>query len=213
MTTDQIDVFTQSSIRIRGSELTVYCDPFKMTEDPHDADLIFITHDHFDHFSVEDIGKVSKESTVLVIPEKMKEKAAEAAPLVSRIETVAPGNSYEKEGLSFETVPSYNKLKPFHPKGAGWVGYIFTIEGQRIYVAGDTDPNKDNKTVRCDIALVPIGGTYTMDALKAADFINEIRPAVAIPTHYGSIVGRPEDASVFAGSVDKAIQVVTKLTF
>ena len=105
----------------------------------------------------------------------------------------------------------YNILKPFHPKAAGWVGYILKINGKRIYIAGDTDATKEAKEVICDIALVPIGGTYTMDAKKAAELVNEINPEVVIPTHYGSIVGKLSDAKVFAANVKDTIKVVEKI--
>ena len=141
--TNTIDVFTQNSIRIRDERKTIYIDPFKIQEVHHDADLIFITHDHFDHFSPEDIAKVSKPGTVLIVPEKMKTKAAEVADLVGRIETVSPNMSYTIEGISFETVRAYNNLKPFHPKRADWVGYIIESGGKRVYIAGDTDLTKD----------------------------------------------------------------------
>ena len=120
---------------------------------------------------------------------------------------MTPGSSYEIGDLKFETVASYNKLKPFHPKHAGWVGYILQIDGQRIYIAGDTDATKEAKQVICDVALVPVGGTYTMDAGQAAELVNTIRPKTAIPTHYGSVVGKQEDAQIFADHVDGAITV------
>ena len=204
---DKIDVFTHSSIRIRGDEFTVYIDPFNMKDETKDADFILITHDHYDHFSVEDIKKVANEGTVLAAPVKMAEKAREAAPFVSRICEVEPGKAYNIDGFEFETVPAYNNLKPFHPKSAGWVGYIVNIDGKKIYIAGDTDLTKDNKSVKCDIALVPVGGTYTMDAKKAAELVNCIKPAEAIPTHYGSIVGEEKDAGIFAADVDRKIEV------
>lgn len=209
--TSCIDVFIQNCIRIRDDQKTLYIDPFKMPEAPHDADLIFVTHDHYDHFSPEDIAKVSREGTVLIVPEKMKTKAAEAAALVSRIETVSPNGSYTIEGVSFDTVRAYNNLKPFHPKSADWVGYIISAGGKRIYIAGDTDLTKDIRDVVCDIALVPIGGTYTMDAKKAAELINILKPEIAIPTHYGSIVGKKEDAAVFRAHVKPPVQVVEKI--
>ncbi len=209
--TSCIDVFIQNSIRIRDDKKTLYIDPFKMPEAPHDADLIFVTHDHYDHFSPEDIAKVSREGTVLIVPEKMKTKAAEVSALVSRIETVSPNGSYTVEGVSFETVRAYNNLKPFHPKSADWVGYIISAGGKRIYIAGDTDLTKDTRDVVCDVALVPIGGTYTMDAKKAAELINIIQPEIAIPVHYGSIVGKKEDAEVFRAHVKPPVQVVEKI--
>lgn len=208
-----ITVYTQSCIRISCDEGVVYFDPFRMKESPHDADYILVTHDHFDHFSPEDIDKVSKSGTTLIVPEKMLAKAGEVRHLVKHIETVNAGRKGVVGGLCIETVPAYNLLKPFHPKSAGWVGYILITENKRIYVAGDTDATKENKQVKCDIALVPIGGTYTMDAKKAADLINTIHPAVAIPTHYGSVVGSMDAADVFSSHVKAPTKVEIKLQY
>lgn len=208
-----IEVFIQNSIRIRSRVGGIYIDPFQMKEEPKDADYVLITHDHYDHFSPEDIGKVSKADTILVVPEKMAAKAREVSGMVGKIETVKPSVYREMGGLEFETVPAYNTLKPFHPKSAEWVGYILRIDGKRIYIAGDTDATKEAKAVKCDIALVPIGGTYTMDAKKAAELINTIRPDVAIPVHYGHIVGKPGDGEVFAENVMAPIKVEFKIAF
>ena len=211
--TENIEVFTQSSIRIRNRDKVIYLDPFKIRGEPKDADYILITHDHYDHFSPEDIKKVSNGDSVLIVPEKMADKAREVYGTVGKICTVNPGTCNNIDGLAFDTVPAYNTLKPFHPKSAGWVGYILSIDGKRIYVAGDTDMTKDNKNVKCDIALVPIGGTYTMDAKKAAELINSISPEVAIPTHYGSIVGSFDDEMVFAEHVKAPIKVEIKMQY
>ena len=202
-----VEVFTQNSIRISGGNGKIYIDPFRMREEPKDADFILITHDHYDHFSPEDIAKVCNPETVLVVPVKMQSKAKEVSGKVAWIETVTPGEHRTIDGLDLETVPSYNSLKPFHTKGAGWVGYIISVDGKRIYVAGDTDATKEAKEVKCDIALVPIGGTYTMNAKQAAELINEIKPEVAIPVHYGGIVGSPKDADAFAGLVKPPVRV------
>ncbi len=204
---ENIRVFTQNSIRISSSSGAIYIDTFKMNEAPHDAAYILITHDHYDHFSPEDIEKVANENTILVVPEKMRSKADKISGMVKRIETVSPGTKKEIDGLGIEAVPSYNILKPFHPKSAGWVGYILNIDGERIYLAGDTDLTKEAKEVKCDIALIPIGGTYTMDAKKAAELVNIIKPKTVIPTHYGSIVGTAKDADAFAKLVDESIDV------
>lgn len=209
--TDKITVNEQSSIRIESEAGVIYIDPFRISGEKHDADYIFVTHDHYDHFSPEDIRKVAKAESVLIVPDKMTSKVMELSAEVSAIETVKANESYNIRGFEFETIPAYNALKPFHTKGAGWVGYIFTVDGRRIYVAGDTDATKEAKSVKCDIALVPIGGTYTMDTKKAAELINTIRPAVVIPTHYGSIVGSATDGQVFADLVDSAISVEIKL--
>lgn len=211
--TENITVFTHNSIRITDRDRQIYIDPFQMREEPHDADYILITHDHYDHFSQEDIKKAAGSSTILIVPEKMQSKADEVASLVCRIITVKSGVCYEIDGLEIETVSAYNRLKPFHPKNAEWVGYILRIDGKRIYIAGDTDATKEAKAVKCDISLVPIGGIYTMDARTAAELVNTIRPSVAIPVHYGSIVGKPAYGEVFADHVKDPIRVEFKISF
>ncbi len=210
---DGIEVFTHSSIRIKDRKLTIYIDPYKMREEPHDADFVLITHQHYDHFSPEDIRKVIKDSTILVSPESMVDDAKELAPDVKEIVTVKPGVYREISGLELETIPAYNTIKPFHPRRAEWVGYIVRVDGKRIYIAGDTGATKEAKQVKCDIALVPIGGTYTMDTKRAADLINTIRPEYVIPTHYGSVVGRQTDGKTFAGLVKDPIKVVEKIQY
>lgn len=204
---DFITVNTHSSIRIDEGKI-IYIDPFKITEESHDADIILITHSHFDHYSVEDIRKVMKSDTVIVCPESMNE----ASELGIEVKTVAPNEKLEVQGISIEAVPAYNKMKPFHPKKNGWVGYIIVIpEHGRIYIAGDTDINEDNKQVKCDIAMLPAGGVYTMNAKEAAKLANTIRPKYAIPIHYGSVVGSADDGEKFSNAVDSGIEVVFKI--
>ena len=210
---DNIEVNTQNSIRIASRVGIIYIDPLAINDEVHDADFILITHDHYDHFSPEDIRKVAKADSIIVVPEKMVDKAGEVSDVVAKTETVKPGVYREINGLEFETVPAYNTLKPFHPKSAEWVGYVLRTDGNRIYIAGDTDATKEAKAVKCEIALVPIGGTYTMDAKKAAELVNTIRPNVAIPVHYGSIVGKPSDGEVFAQNVKDPIKVEFKIQF
>ena len=210
--TDNIRVMTHSSIRITDEKAgVIYIDPFEIDEELKDASFIFITHDHYDHFSPKDIAKIAKGETILVVPERMAGKAKVAAGMVGRIETVSQGVSREAAGLEFETVPAYNRLKPFHPKSGGWVGYLLKTGEETVYIAGDTDATVEAAQVRCDIAMVPIGGTYTMNAKQAAELINRIQPAVAIPTHYGSVVGSKDDAGVFAGNVDPSVSVEIKM--
>ena len=211
--TENIRVYSQNCIRIETEKGIVYVDPFQMKESPKDADFILITHDHYDHFSPEDIRKAAGEDTVMVVPENMKDKAKEAEGFVKRTVTVKPGISAEIDALKLETVPAYNIKKPFHPESAGWVGYILKDGGKRIYIAGDTDATKEAKAVKCDIALVPIGGTYTMDAKTAAELVNELRPETAIPVHYGTIVGKPSDGEVFAKHVKEPVKVEIKIRF
>jgi L-ascorbate metabolism protein UlaG (beta-lactamase superfamily) len=209
----KITVFTQNSIRVDSSIGKIYIDPFRMNEEPGDADYILVTHDHYDHFNPEDIPKVSKGDSILVVPENMKEKAKEVAGSVGKIVTVKPGESVTIDKLNIETIPSYNIGKPFHPKEAGWVGYILNVDGKRIFIAGDTDATDEAKKVKCDIELVPVGGTYTMDTRKAADLINTIRPEYAIPTHYGSIVGKISDGKAFCDLVQSPVKTVEKIEY
>lgn len=209
--TENIRVLTHSSIRIQSGDTVLYVDPYKVSGRPQDADFVFITHDHFDHFFPEDIEKVSCDKTVLVVPEKMRDKVLQEADETQGIIPVKPDAPYDINGFSFETVPAYNRLKPFHPKTAGWVGYIFCLDGKRIYVAGDTDATPDARKVQCDVALVPVGGTYTMNASQAAELVNTIRPAAAIPTHYGSVAGSAADAESFREKVDPAVHVEIKM--
>lgn len=211
--TDRIEVFTHSSIRIKGNSKTIYVDPFKIREEFHDADYVFVTHQHYDHFSIEDILKVATADTILVVPESMVDDAMEIERSVKEIVTVRPGENKDIAGLSVEAVHAYNNIKPFHPKRAQWVGYVLTVDDKRIYIAGDTGLTRESKEVKCDIAMVPIGGTYTMDAKKAAELINVIKPEVAIPIHYGSVVGKPSDAAHFADLVKEPVKVVTKIQY
>ena len=206
--TENIRVLTHSSIKISG-EATIYVDPFHIVEAEGDADIILITHDHFDHFSPEDIAKVIKSNTILVVPKKMK-KQASSIPC-GEIITVEPGEQKQLGKVMIETIPAYNPLKPFHPKGKGWVGYLIEAGGVKIYVAGDTDITEENKKVVCDVAMVPIGGTYTMDAKKAAELVNIIQPKVAIPTHYGSVAGSKSEEEVFQANVSSDIPVEVRM--
>ena len=211
--TKDIEVFTHSSIRITEGDRRIYIDPFQMWREPKNADFILITHDHYDHFSPQDIEKVAGEETILIVPEAMEEKAKTVSHLVKEIRTVRPGEDHTVNGLRFETVAAYNIGKDFHPKEAGWVGYVILIGGQRIYVAGDTDETAEALDVICDVALVPVGGTYTMDAREAARLINHIRPKVAIPTHYGSVVGSRTAGETFREAVDLSVKVEIKMLY
>jgi L-ascorbate metabolism protein UlaG (beta-lactamase superfamily) len=209
---NDICVNTQSSIRIAcPNGPVIYSDPFQIREDSHDADLILITHDHYDHFDPDSIERVRKSTTVFVVPEKLKKETEKYASSKENLIAVQPGMSFEVSGIPVETVPAYNIGKPFHPKRAGWVGYILTIDGCRIYLAGDTDLTPEIQEIHCDMAMVPIGGTFTMDAKEAAELVNRIHPRTAIPIHYGSIVGKKADAEVFRKHVDSDVEVVLKL--
>ena len=203
---ENIEVLCHSSIRFSKKKI-IYFDPFKIEENYNDADVIFITHDHYDHYSEEDIDKVVKEDTIIVVPEDLKTKLLKKGLKEKNIITVRPNENYTVKNIEFKTIPAYNVNKQFHPKENAWVGYLLEIEGVTYYIAGDTDITEENKKVKCDVAFVPVGGTYTMDYKEAAELINEIKPKVAVPTHYGSIVGSKDDGAKFAKLVDKDIEV------
>ena len=193
---ENIEVLYHSSIRI-NKEKIIYIDPFKINKNYNDADIIFITHDHYDPHSEEDIDKVINENTTIIIPDELLTKLLRKGINKNAIITVEPNKNYMVQGIKFETISAYNTNKTFHPKENGWVGYIIIINGIRYYIAGDTDITEENKQVKCDVAFVPVGGTYTMDFKEAASLINEIKPKIAIPIHYGSIVGTEQDAIDF----------------
>ena len=195
---ENVEVLCHSSIRI-NKEKTIYIDPFKIEKNYNDADIVFITHDHYDHYSEEDIDKV-------IIPEELLTKLLRKGINKNAIITVEPNEKYMVQGIKFETIPAYNTNKTFHPKENGWVGYSITLDDIRYYIAGDTDITEENRKVKCDVAFVPVGGTYTTDFKEAAQLINEIKPQVAVPIHYGSVVGTKQDATDFIKLLNPSIK-------
>jgi len=175
------------------SRTTIYIDPFGLA-DGEGADLILISHGHYDHFSPEDIAKIRRDGTAIVSTPDV------AARLDGTVNVIRPGEALTVGGVAIEAVPAYNLDKPFHPKKNGWVGFILTVGGKRIYHAGDTDDVPELRALRSDIAMVPVGGTYTMTAEEAAAAVNRLRPEAAIPIHYGSVVGTADDARRFAAA-------------
>ena len=205
-----IRVNTHSSIRIQAPDKVVYIDPFRLPDAPHDADLVFVTHDHYDHYSPEDLEKVCKPGTAFVMAESTAKLAA--GPFGSHAVTaVRPGDSGVFGDLRWEAVPAYNPNKPFHPKQNAWVGYVLTVGGLRVYIAGDTDATDEAAAVRCDVALLPIGGKYTADAKEAAALAEALRPQAVIPIHYGSVTGSPRDYDRFAKAVSGKLRVCKKI--
>lgn len=200
---DKITINCHSSIRISGDKI-IYFDPYKIEEKSNDADIIFITHDHYDHFDISSIKNIIKDTTIIVVPESINSEELENYNVIK----VIPNMNYNIDGYKVETIPSYNVNKKFHPKENGWVGYIITIDNEKIYIAGDTDITDENKKVKCDIALVPIGGTFTMTYGEAAELINTIKPKVVIPTHYELIVGSSEDGVYFKDLLNKDIECI-----
>ena len=200
----KVSVNAHSSIKI-VSDRTVYFDPFLIEETPHDADIIFFTHSHYDHFSPESVEKIKKQGTLFVAPLSIKgdlEKAGYYGAVY-----LSPDEEKVVAGMQVKAVPAYNIGKSFHKKESGWIGYVVETEGKKIYVAGDTDATPDAEKVKCDIAFLPVGGTYTTDYRQAAGLANAIMPKSVYPTHYGSIVGDADCGEKFAALVDKKIKV------
>ena len=180
-----IKVFTQSAIKLSNKE-NIYFDPFKIDQPLHDADYIFITHDHYDHYDKDSIKNILKNSTILVVPQILEK---EAKKITTNVLVVEPNKDYCLNDLNFKTVRAYNLHKPFHPKEANYVGYIINVDNKSYYIMGDTDVLDENKNLQVDVCFIPIGGHFTMDYLEAAEYINEIKPKKVIPIHYGSIIG------------------------
>lgn len=195
-----IEVNCHSSIKISENKI-IYIDPFNIKKELHDADIVLITHDHYDHYSPEDIEKIVNQDTIIVAPKTVK-----ALSKMKNVISVEPNNAYEIEGIKIQTIPSYNINKKFHPKENEWVGYIIEINNIRYYIAGDTDIIPENKLVKCDVAFIPVGGTYTMNYEEAAELANIIKPKIAVPTHYGSIVGKIQDGEKFKNLLSSEIE-------
>ena len=205
---NRFSINCHSSIRCDNGNMVLRFDPFRVEDAPHDARLVFITHDHCDHFSPEDIRRVYVGSPNSLHAEHAI-AALEAGFEESALLPVHTGVTYELLGLSFRAVAAYNEGKNFHPEANRWLGYVVTTaDGLRFYVAGDTDNIGEARSVRCDAAFLPVGGTYTMTAREAAALANTIRPKVAVPTHYGCIVGEMADGDAFAAGLDDGIQCV-----
>ena len=190
---DAITWFRQAAFRWQGDGPVIYVDPWGVTDDVP-ADVILITHAHFDHFQPHEIERLRGPSTKLVAPRDV------AAELSGDVTAVAPGESLEVGGLHIQTVPAYNVAEErldMHPQRNGWVGYMFEFDGRRYYHGGDTDALPELETISTDVAMVPIGGTYTMDAEEAATFVKAMGPGLAVPMHYGYVVCSPSRADVF----------------
>lgn len=201
-----IDVLCHSSIRIEEDKI-IYVDPFKIEQKYNDADYIFCTHSHYDHFSPEDIEKVKKEDTTIIVPRDIEEQARNI--FNNNVVIVEPAKEYQIKDLKFKTTYAYNINKKFHPKENKWVGYIIELNNKKYYIAGDTDNIEEIQNIECDIALIPIGGTFTMDYKESAELANTIKADIVIPTHYGSIVGEKEDAIKFKELVkDKKVEIL-----
>lgn len=204
---ENISINCHSSIKFFKDKI-IYIDPFRIKNEIHDADLILCTHTHYDHFSEEDILKIKKENTKIGITKDGKELAIKLGFKEEDVFVVKPNEEYNICDVNIKTVNSYNENKKFHPKENEWVGYILNINNTKYYIAGDTDITKESKKVKCDVAFLPIGGTYTMNATEAALLANEIRPKIVVPIHYGEIVGEKEDVIEFKNILNSNIECI-----
>lgn len=204
---DRFTWFRQSAYRWDGDGLTVYIDPWEAEGPP--ADVIFITHAHFDHYQPEEIANLSGPGTKLVAPADI------AAELSGDVTAVAPGDALEVAGIRVQAVPAYNIAEDrleMHPKANNWVGYVLELPGGTYYHAGDTDHLPELESLRTDVAFIPIGGTYTMDVGEAAGLVKAMRPGLAVPMHYGFVegVGDPADGDRFReAAAPVAVELLT----
>ena len=209
MDNSNIKINTHSSIKIIESGKTFYFDPFELRGKFNDADYIFVTHDHYDHLDPKSIQNVMNDKTKFICPTTIARTLAADGGVrdLARIIQLNPGDKVELEpNIKVEAIPAYNVNKQFHQKAFNWLGYVLDVNGKRFYVAGDTDATEEAKNVKCDVALIPIGGTYTMNYEEAAKFVNAIKPKVVIPTHYGNVVGEYELGKKFIELIDKDIE-------
>ena len=201
MLLEGVEWLGHSGFRIGVGRASIYIDPYRVPADSPRADLILITHQHFDHFSIQDFERLAKDDTRVIAP------AAVAERLEGDVHSVRPGDVVETDihGVDVRAVPAYNTSKrdgeglPFHPREAGCLGFEVSVRGQRLYHAGDTDviPEMD-WVVGADVALLPVSGVHVMTALEAAEAARRIQPTVAVPMHWGGHIGSEQDAQAFA---------------
>lgn len=186
---------------LRAGGKSIYFDPFQLGPGLPPADIICISHAHYDHCSPADVLTIQQPSTLIVT------ETQAAAKLTGKIITLVPGEHREVEGVTIEAVPAYNTNKQFHPQVNHWLGFILTVDGVRVYHAGDTDYVPEMKDIRADIALLPVSGTYVMTAEEAAQAAIAIGPKIAVPMHYAAVVGTTDDADRFAAALAGRVRV------
>lgn len=199
---DNLSVNCHSSICINGN---IYVDPFKINTKLNNVKIVFITHSHYDHLDMGSIKNVINNQTIIVCTADSA-KILEEENINNQIVVVEPNKSYEVQNIKFSTFPAYN-VGHHHFLSLGFVGYTIVLNGVSYTICGDTDATEELKKIKTDVLFVPIGGTYTMNALEAANLTNIIKPKMVVPVHYNCIVGSKEDEKVFVQNVDKQIKV------
>lgn len=202
-----IKVLNHASIKMTGQK-TIYFDPYQLMEEYHDADIIFITHDHYDHYEESSIKNAMTDKTILVVPTSLEEQAR---TLSTNLILVEPNKTYTIDDILVDVIPSYNTNKDFHPKEKNYVGYNITIDDTKYYVMGDTDRTGEADSVQTDICLVPIGGTYTMNVDEAVAYINDLKPKKVIPIHYGTVAGDKSFGNTFKEKINNEIKVEVQI--
>lgn len=202
----KIQHLSHAAFKLEGAGIVVYIDPFSISLARSDGDIGVCTHDHFDHCSPDDLRKVLKADAVIVAAANCEKKLHN---LKRELKLLKPGEEVLVKGIKIQAVPAYNVNKPYHPRGYGGIGVIVEIAGVRIYHAGDTDliPEMERLRGKVDVALLPVSGTYVMTAEEAAEAARRIKPALAIPMHYGAIVGSVSDAERFRKLVEGLCEV------
>ena len=190
------EVIHHASIKFTGNKI-IYFDPYKIEDELHDADYIFITHDHYDHYDLDSINNIRKETTKIILPKCLKKE--------DNYLVVEPDKEYEVDGIKFNTISSYNTNKSFHPREKEYVGYNILLDDKYYYIMGDTDRTPEAENVKTDVCFVPIGGVYTMTVDEAVNYINDIKPSKAIPIHYGLIVGEKNLGDIFKENIKDVI--------
>jgi L-ascorbate metabolism protein UlaG (beta-lactamase superfamily) len=184
--------FGHASFRIRYKGTVIYIDPWKLPGEPQDAAIILVSHSHEDHYSPADIARASGYHTELLA-------SGDVIRQEGRGQTLVPGLTASLGSVRIAAVAAYNPDQPFHPRDRNWLGFLIELGARRVYYAGDTSWVEEMKNLpRIDIALLPVGGTYTMDAEEAARAVEHLKPDLAIPYHWGDIVGERADAERFA---------------
>lgn len=190
------EVIHHASIKFTGNKI-IYFDPYKIEDELHDADYIFITHDHYDHYDLDSINNIRKETTKIILPKCLKNE--------DNYLVVEPDKEYKVDDLYFKTIRSYNTNKIFHPREKEYVGYNILLDDKYYYIMGDTDRTPEAENVKTDVCFVPIGGVYTMTVDEAVNYINDIKPSKAIPIHYGLIVGEKNLGDIFKENIKDVI--------